>query len=80
MGGNRKHGYMRGAHHVGNWWEKPFFCDGCKKTHGPKIVRFGMLDGRMLCTRQYHRLLDQERTQLIANRGNPTGPAFREQT
>lgn len=66
MGGNRKHGYMRGAHHVHNYWAKPFFCDGCKRTHGPKIDRFGLLDGRMLCTRQYYRTLDQERAQLIS--------------
>ena len=31
---------MRGAHHVKNWWEKPFFCEGCKREHGPKIDRF----------------------------------------
>jgi hypothetical protein len=65
MGGNRKHGYMRGAHHVKNVWEKPFFCDGCKKKHGPKIDRFKMLDGRMLCTRQYYRDLNKQRNDLI---------------
>ena len=68
MGGNRRHGYMRGAHHVKKWWEKPFFCEGCKREHGPKIDRFEMPDGRLLCTRQYYRLLDQERVQLMANR------------
>ena len=66
MGGNRKHGYMRSAHHVKNYWEKPFFCDGCKKTHGAKIERFGMPDGRMLCNRQYNRELDKKQAVLIA--------------
>jgi hypothetical protein len=60
MGGNRKHGFMRGAHHVKNWWEKPFFCDGCQKTHGPKVERFQMIGGRMLCNRQYNKELDKK--------------------
>ena len=47
------------------WWEKPFLCAGCKRNHGPKIDRFEMLDGRILCTRQYYRELNEQRARLI---------------
>lgn len=35
------------------YWERPFFCTGCQKQHGPKVDRYDMLDGRLLCNRQY---------------------------
>jgi len=52
---------LRGAHHVKNWWEKPFYCDGCKKMHGPKVTRTKTLDGLLLCDRQYNKHLDMQK-------------------
>ncbi len=45
-------------------WQVPFFCDGCRKNHGPNITRNETLDGRLLCDRQFNKYLDSERKRL----------------
>lgn len=59
MGGNRKHGFMRGnaSGRRRAFWEIPWFCDGCKIKHAYTRCRNGMLDGRSLCDRLYYREL-----------------------
>ena len=34
-------------------WPYKWYCDGCNREHGYKVVRFLTLDGRKLCTRQF---------------------------
>ena len=41
------------------YWQVPFYCDGCKKTHGKNVMRTKTLDGLLLCDRQYFKHLDQ---------------------
>lgn len=61
MGGNRKHGFMRGnangrrrAH-----YEITFFCEGCQREHGAKVERVGYKE-KLYCNRQYFKLRDKE--------------------
>ena len=30
-----------------------WFCDGCRREHGPRVDRIETLDGRTLCFRQF---------------------------
>lgn len=59
MGGNRKHGFMRGnnAGRNGVGQQASFFCDACNKTHGPKVERTGIVDNisnsAIVCDRMY---------------------------
>lgn len=53
MGGNRKHGFLRGNRggpKLEQWW-----CDECKKLHKYNVMRNGTLDGRDLCNKAYYR-------------------------
>jgi len=62
MGGNRKHGFMRG-NASGRTYDhrfRKFFCNGCQKEHGRRVERWQMTDGAMLCNRQYNARLDRE--------------------
>lgn len=53
MGGNRKHGYMRGNR--GGVKPSPWYCDACQRMHDGRRSRNGTLDGRSLCDRAYYR-------------------------
>jgi hypothetical protein len=53
MGGNRKHGFMRGNR--GGFKPVSWYCDGCGKFHAGTRSRNGTLDGRSLCDRLYYR-------------------------
>jgi len=57
MGGNRKHGFMRGsaAGRNGARMPQPWFCDGCQKEHGRSVFKTG-LNGSIYCDRQYFKL------------------------
>ena len=50
MGGNRKHGYMRGnasgRNGAGAW-----YCNGCGKMHPYSRFRNGTTDGKSYCDR-----------------------------
>lgn len=64
MGGNRKHGFMRGnkAGRNGVGQQSSFFCDACNKTHGPKVERTGIVDNlsnkAIVCERMYLKYAD----------------------
>jgi len=57
MGGNRKHGFMRGnaSGRNGTAWPAPWFCDGCKRDHGGRTFKNG-LKGSVYCDRQYFKI------------------------
>ena len=42
------------------YWQVPFYCDGCKKTHGKNVQRTGTLEGQLLCDRQYNKLMNNQ--------------------
>lgn len=47
------------------YYERKFFCEGCQKWHGPKIVRWGT-EGKLFCTRQYDKLLTKQQKEREA--------------
>lgn len=49
----------RYGHRSHTYWEVPFFCDGCQKSHGPKVTRNLTLDGQLLCDRQFNKYLER---------------------
>lgn len=53
MGGNRKHGFMRGnaSGRRRAFWEIDWRCDGCLKMKPYHSCRNGTLDGQSLCNR-----------------------------
>lgn len=53
MGGNRKHGFLRGNR--GGVKPDAWFCDACQKKHEARRSRNGTLDGRSLCDRTYYK-------------------------
>lgn len=65
MGGNRKHGFLRGNR--GGVKPDPWFCDACQKKHEARRSRNGTLDGRSLCDRAYYR---EASAKLAAERRN----------
>lgn len=44
-----------------DWRYRKFFCDGCQRQHGRYVDRTQMLDGALLCNRQYYARLERER-------------------
>jgi len=40
-------------------WAKPFFCDICKKSHGDYVMR-NLVDGFLLCDRQYFKYIEKK--------------------
>lgn len=61
MGGNRKHGFMRGnaagRNGVGN---EKWFCHGCQKQHTGQTMRNKMSDGFDYCDKMYWRIKDAD--------------------
>ena len=41
-----------------DWAKRNFFCDGCKKEHGPGAFQNRTVDGKDLCDRQYYKLME----------------------
>ncbi len=56
MGGNRKHGFMRGNANGRNGSSKkpPWHCAGCNKNHQGSTFRT-LLDGSDYCERTYYK-------------------------
>ena len=56
MGGNRKHGFLRGNANGRNglFMPKPFFCHGCNKIHCRTVERTIGLDNLIYCDRYYY--------------------------
>ena len=70
MAGNRKHGFMRGNANGRNGNHSPdWFCDGCKKVHGYKVISWGTLEGQRLCGRQYDKYATNKVLQPTPERG-----------
>ena len=40
------------------FWQVPFYCDACAKTHGGNVDRTRTLDGRLMCERGYIKFID----------------------
>jgi len=61
MGGNRKHGFMRGNQNGRKrpHWARKFYCDGCQREHGPYVERTKTLNSLLLCNRQYYKHEEQ---------------------
>lgn len=61
MGGNRKHGFMRGnaSGRNGTGTPNPWYCDGCDKIHGGQVFKNGY-NGKLLCDRRYLKLKELE--------------------
>jgi len=58
MGGNRKHGYLRG--NGGGFKGSPWFCDGCQKMHPYSRERNGIHGtGKSYCNRTYYAMLKE---------------------
>lgn len=60
MGGNRKHGFMRGnASGRNGSGPKGFYCEVCKKDHGKTVFK-NKYQGQIMCDRQYFKLKEIE--------------------
>lgn len=66
MGGNRKHGFMRGnaAGRNGVGTPKSFYCDSCDKEHGASVDRMGLKhmigSDVLVCDRKYFPMVDDK--------------------
>jgi len=61
MGGNKKHGFMRGNANGRNGTNTPipWFCTGCNKEHGGRVFRTGYKQN-LYCDLTYFKLKSQE--------------------
>lgn len=59
MGGNRKHGFMRGNGNGRSKAKPDWHCHGCNKSHKALTPRNLALDKKDYCNRTYYKMMNE---------------------